>query len=105
MKTNYLSEIMRSAWRFFRISGENFADCLRKSWANYKLVQKMQQGIVKFYFKKVDGSMREAYGSLSEKIAPKIQENDNRNKNENLQIYFDTECQNWRCFKKLNLIF
>jgi len=104
MKTNYLSEIMHSAWRFFRISGENFSYCLRKSWANFKLVEKMKQGIVKFYFQKVDGSFREAYGSLSEKNTPKIKFNDNRKKNENLQTYFDTEFQDWRCFKKLNLV-
>lgn len=105
MKTNYLSQIMLNAWRFFRISGENFAVCLRKSWANYKLVQKMQCQIVKFFFIKVDGTRREAYGTLSNKIIPKTERTENRAKNDTVQVYFDTEVQDWRCYKKLNLIF
>lgn len=105
MKTNYLSQIMSSAWRFFRISGQSFSECLKLAWSNFKTVQKMQKGIVKFYFQKVDGSIREAYGTLSEKIIPKADQANNRKKNDTVQIYFDTECQDWRCFKKLNLIY
>ena len=65
----------------------------------------MRTGIVKFYFRKVDGTMREAYGTLSEKFIPKTNHEDNRKKNDTVQVYFDTEVQDWRCFKKLNLIF
>lgn len=104
MKTQDLSMIMRMAWRFFRITGQAFGDCLRQAWANYKLVERMRAGIVKFYFQKVDGSVREAYGTLSEALTPKVEGEDNRKKNDTTQVYFDTECQEWRCFKKLNLI-
>ncbi len=103
MKTENLSQIMRMAWRFFRTTGECFAECLKKAWANFKLVQKMKQGIVKFYFQKVDGSIREAYGTLSSKIVPSTTKEDKRAKNDTIQVYFDTEVQDWRCFKKLNL--
>lgn len=104
MKTQDLSTIMQMAWRFFRITGQAFDDCLRKAWANYKLVVRMRKGIVKFYFQKVDGSVREAYGTLSEALTPKVDGDDKRKKNDTTQVYFDTECQEWRCFKKLNLI-
>jgi len=70
MKTANLSQIMKSAWRFFRITGECFSESLKRAWSNFKLVQKMQKGITKFYFQKVDGSIREAWGTLSEKMIP-----------------------------------
>lgn len=65
----------------------------------------MKTGIVKFYFQKVDGSTREAYGTLSDKLIPKVEKEDKRAKNDTVQVYFDTEVQDWRCYKKLNLIF
>ena len=105
MKTTNLSQIMSAAWRFFRISGQSFSECLRKAWSNFKLVQKMKTGSVKFYFQKVDGSTREAYGTLSDKLIPKVEKEDKRAKNDTVQVYFDTEVQDWRCYKKLNLIF
>ncbi|HHT22959.1 MAG TPA: DUF2693 domain-containing protein [Bacteroidales bacterium] len=104
MRTKDLSNIMKMAWNFFRISGQSFSDCLKRAWANFKLVKRMQVGIVKFYFQKVDGSIREAYGTLKG-VEDKIKGTDNRTKNENVQVYFDTEKQSFRSFKKLNLQF
>lgn len=103
MKTQDLSSIMRMAWRFFKITGQSFADCLRLAWANFKLVMRMRVGIVKFYFCKVDGSVREAYGTLCEKIIPPTGA-DQRKRNDTVQVYYDTERNEYRCFKKLNLI-
>lgn len=105
MKTTDLSTIMRNAWRFFHITGLAFAECLKQAWANFKLVRRMQKGIVKFYFQKVDGTIREAWGTLSSKIMPTITGTDKRAKNDTVQVYFDTEVNEFRCFKKLNLIF
>lgn len=104
MKTQDLSQIMRMAWRFFKITGEAFAECLKKAWANYKLVERMRKGIVKFYFQKIDGSQREAWGTLNEKLIPPTSGDDKRKKNDTVQVYFDTEVQEYRCFKRLNLI-
>lgn len=103
MKTQDLSQIMRLAWRFFRITGQTFGECLRQAWANFKLVSKMRKGIVKFYFQKVDGSLREAYGTLCAKLIPPTGD-DKRKKNDTVQVYYDTESCQYRCFKKLNLI-
>jgi len=32
MKTANLSQIMKSAWSFFRITGECFSECLKRAW-------------------------------------------------------------------------
>lgn len=101
--TPFRKTIMSTAWQFFKQTGLSFSDCLKKAWANFKLQQKMQTEIVKFYFQKVDGSIREAWGTLRADILPEIGEN-NRKKNETVQTYFDTEVNAFRCFKKFNLV-
>ena len=62
----------------------------------------MRNRIVKFYFKKVDGSIREAYGKLKSDLIPAT--GDDRKRNDTVQTYFDTERQQYRCFKRLNLV-
>ena len=104
MKTQDLSNIMNTAWRFFRITGQSFADCLKKAWANFKLLKALHKGIVKFYFQKVDGTIREAWGTLKSDLIPQVQGTDDRKRNDTVQTYYDTEAQAWRCFKRLNLV-
>ena len=103
MKTTDLSNLMRTAWRFFHITGESFSKCLKMAWANFKLVAAMRTGIVKFYFQKVDGSIREAYGTLRADLIPATS-GDDRKRNDTVQVYYDTERQEYRCFKRLNLV-
>ena len=105
MTRENLSNIMREAHRFIKIAGISLSEALKKAWANFKLRIAMTSKIVKFYFQKVDGTIREAYGTLSDKIIPAIAGTDNRKKNDTTQTYFDTEKQEWRCFKKLNLVY
>lgn len=78
------------------------SEALKVAWANIKLKAKMQKGIVKFYFLKVSGETREAYGTLSSKIVPET--GSGRKQNDTIQTYYDSERQEWRCFKKANLL-
>lgn len=103
MKTTDLRTIMQMAWRFFKITGLSFAACLKTAWANFKLAVAMRTRIVRFYFQKIDGSIREAYGTLRADLIPETKGAD-RKHNEDVQTYFDTEKGEWRCFKKLNLV-
>lgn len=103
MKTTDLSTIMRMAWRFFHITGHVFAECLKQAWANFKLVAAMKKGVVRFYYQKVDGTRREAWGTLCESLIPATG-NDDRKRNDTVQVYFDTERGEWRCYKRLNLV-
>lgn len=43
---------------------------MKVAWANYKLKQAMKNKIVRFYYRKVSGEIREAFGSLQEKLLP-----------------------------------
>lgn len=101
---NVSKEVMTLAWQFIRKNGMNLSAALKAAWANIKLRTAMQSRIVKFYFMKVDGSLREAYGTLKEGLVPVVSGNDHRKKNDTVQTYFDTEKSEWRCFKKANLM-
>ena len=101
-KTQILSAVMKNAWRFFRMTGASFSECLQRAWRNYNLVKRMASGIVKFYFQKVDGKLREAWGTLNNNMLPET--NHNRKKNDLVQVYFDTEKNEWHSFKKFNLV-
>ena len=100
----FLSDLMREAWKFVRRNGLSLSEALRVSWRNAKLRFAMKTRIVKFYFQKIDGTIREAYGTLDISRMPAIQGGDRRKSNETVQTYFDTEKEEYRCFKKMNLI-
>lgn len=99
----FLHEVMSLAWQFVKRNGFTMSEAMRVAWANMKLKAAMKNRIVKFYFKKVDGSIREAYGTLKESLMPATS-SDNRKKNDTIQVYYDTERQEYRCFKKANLV-
>ena len=99
-----MKEVMSLAWQMVKKNGYTMSEALKTAWANIKLKAAMKQKIVRFYFRKVDGSVREAFGTLNEKIMPAITGTDKRAKNDTVQAYFDTEVGEFRCYKKANLI-
>lgn len=101
MKYN-LSQLMKTAWQFVKMNGFTMAEAMKQAWMQFKLRAKMAKGIVKFYFQKIDGSIREAYGTLNEGMVPAT--GGNRKTNPTVQTYFDTEKGEWRCYKIANLM-
>lgn len=101
---NRMREVMRLAWQMVKKNGYSMSEALKCAWLNMKLKALMKERIVKFYFQKVDGSIREAYGTLKESLLPPIKGIDNRKKSDTLQVYFDTEKNEYRSFKVANLI-
>ena len=104
MKKSDLRTIMQMAWQFVKRNGFTMSEALHTAWLNFKLKVRMAVAIVKFYFQKVDGSIREAYGTLSPAIMPETSGNDARKKNDTVQVYWDSEKAEFRCYKKANLI-
>lgn len=101
---NNMSEIMKQAWQFVRRNGYTMSEALKTAWRNFNLKAKMRKGIVKFYFQKVDGSIRQAFGTLCEAIIPSHNASSGRRPNETVQVYWDTEKSEYRCFKRANLL-
>ena len=98
-----LRNVMSLAWQFVKRNGLTLSEALTIAWRNIKLRAAMSNRIVRFYFLKVDGTIREAYGTLAERLTPAISGTSTRRTNDTVQTYFDTEKQEWRCFKKANL--
>lgn len=97
-----MKEIMSLAWQFVKKNGFTMSEALKCAWANIRLRAQLQKRICKFYFQKVDGSLREAYGTLKSELVPETKSE--KKTNDTCQVYYDTEKQEWRCFKKANLI-
>lgn len=70
---------------------------------NNKLVDNMRVRDVVFEFKKIDGTIRKAHGTLMEEYLSEIKGN-GRPLNFDLQLYYDLEKKSFRSFKKANLI-
>lgn len=103
---NTLRKVMKLAWQFIRKNGFTLSEALKTAWANVKLGVAMAKGIVKFYFQKVDGTRREAYGTTNLNRIPSEYHPKGESKNiPTLQVYFDTEKNAWRSFKKANLVY
>lgn len=103
-RRNQLKSVMQLAWQFVKRNGYTLSEALKAAWANVKLHAAMLKKIVKFYFQKVDGTIREAYGTLKSELLPAISTTSTRKENPTIQTYFDTEKNEWRCFKKANLV-
>lgn len=103
-RRNQLSSIMCMAWTFVKKYGFSMSEALKQAWLNAKLRQELSNRIVKFYFQKVNGEIREAWGTLANDKIPEIAGTDNRKKNDSVQTYYDTEKEEWRCFKIANLV-
>ena len=70
---NTLREVMQQAWAFVKKNGYSMSEALKVAWLNVKLKAQLKKRIVKFYFQKVDGSLREAFGTLNERVVPQTQ--------------------------------
>ena len=99
---NQMSELMKQAWMFVRKYGMTMSEAMKQAWKVLKLKSLMKKGIVRFYFRKIDGSVREAWGTLVESMLPPTK--GTGNSNPTTQCYYDTEKEAYRCFKVANLL-
>lgn len=98
-----LSAVCNLAWTLVKKNGLSLKAAMKTAWANVKLLHEMHQRIVCFFFSKVDGTTRQAYGTLKADRVPATN-GSGRKANPTVQVYFDIEKEEWRCFKKANLI-
>lgn len=82
---------------------DSFAAALTHAWKVVKLQYALgTQAVVNFTYRKVDGAIREAVGTLETVPMPK---GGFRKPNHSLLTYFDLQQNDWRCAKVENLIF
>ena len=107
MTTANLRSIMNLAWKFVKENNMTMSDGLKAAWKNAKLYRAMCKSTATFTFRKVDGTLRHSTGTLSVQVIPShsipagIRPHA---KNSNRQTYFDMDKQEWRSYKRENLI-
>ena len=102
---NQMSEMMKQAWLMVKRYGMTMSEAMRKAWSILKLRKAMKASIVKFYFTKVDGSIREAWGTLMDNVMPRTTDGGSKRKSSEMVVpYYDTEKQDFRCFKIANFL-
>lgn len=97
-------KVMNESWFFIREHKMNKSEALRQAWLVVKVREAMTHGCVEFEFMKTDNkTIRKALGTLHPNVIPAIKGTE-RKPNNSVQVFFDTEINEWRCFKKSNLI-
>lgn len=104
-KINFRSRVMKYAHQLAKSTGKAWKICMLKAWELYRLAKKMRQGVVKFAFEKVDGTIRYASGTLAN-MPVGISFNGKRLTKPSYKTfaYFDVDKNEMRCFKIENLV-
>lgn len=100
---NRLRQVMNMAWSFIKNKGLSLSEALKLAWSNVKLKQALRKGVVEFSYRKLDGTIRKAVGTLSSSIVPPT--NGGGYQHRDYQTYFDIEKGSWRRYSYLNIIF
>ena len=71
-----------------------------------KLNRLLKNGVVEFSYKKKDGSVRKAKGTLKDELLPETDRDDERKKNLSKECfyYFDLKRDDFRCFIRDNFL-
>lgn len=87
------------------LKGYNLNDSLTTSSMIEFLQLKMMNGVAHFLYKKKDGTIRDAWGTLLEKVVVNnINGYGEPRRYYNCQAYFDIESQSWKSFRYENLV-
>lgn len=97
------SNVCKLAWNLVKNNGFTLAEAMKQAWKNIKLTAAMLGKVVHFTFRKVDGTIREAVGTLVESLLPALK-GTGRKASQNVQVYFDLDRKAFRSFKKDSLI-
>lgn len=92
-------QVMLKMWSI-RHMFSSIRQALKAAWKLVKLRIAMKAGQVAFKFRKVDGSIREAIGTLQVEYTAK----GNSTATEETMSFFDVEANHWKSFKITNFI-
>ena len=104
-KKSFRFRVMKYAHQMFASTKNSWASCLKKAWELYRLAKEMRHGLVNFAYVKVDGTIREACGTLQNMPAGRSLNGKHMTKKSYKTFaYFDVEKGEMRCFKIENLL-
>lgn len=99
------SMVMKAAWDVLRKhKATNLAEALRMAWKAYKLKAQLALGVVKFTFRKVNGEVRQAVGTLASNFFQYTPKGNGSSKTAGTICYFDLEKHAFRSFCVYSLL-
>ena len=103
--TSFRVRVMNYAHHIYESKNTSWSSALLKAWTLYRLAKDMRKGVVKFYFEKVDGSARVAYGTLCNLPAGVTSRRSaTKAPNYGTMCYWDTKKNAFRSFRVENFI-
>ena len=103
-RTSFRVRVMMFAHHIFRSGSIEWSTALKKAWTLYRLAKLMRKGVVKFFYEKVDGSARVAYGTLCNLPAGITAKKGSKAPNYGTMCYWDTKKNAFRSFRVENFI-
>jgi hypothetical protein len=102
---NMMREVMNMAHRAFALKGAymTWAECLKQAWQVIKLKARMKKQVVEFYFQKMNGEVRQAFGTLMQEKIDYVPNGNGKTYRDCIK-YWDMVKGEWRQFKNYNLI-
>lgn len=99
------SMVMKAAWQVLKSKqAKDLAEALAKAWKAYKLKAKMALGVVKFVFKKTNGEIRQAVGTLANNMYQYDYKGTGYASSASCIRYFDLERKAFRSFTVASLL-
>lgn len=104
-KNSFRVRVMKYAWQLRKSTRQTWRICMLKAWQLYRLAKAMREGVVSFIYRKADGSLRLAHGTLRNLPAGASFRGKRVTKPSYKTLaYFDTDKNSFRCFKVENLV-
>lgn len=99
-KKGFRVRVMKYAHRLAESTGKTWPVCLMKAWELYRLAKRMRDGIVRFAYQKIDGTVRHANGTLHNLPYGKREAKPGYR----TFTYYDVDKSEFRCFRIENLV-
>ena len=100
--------VFRLAYRLMEKDGLARSESLRLAWNNLRLLEKLGQGEVTFYYQKEDGSTRKAIGTLRHDLIPlpprEAYTTKEYDDDKLTFVYYDLQKKGFRSFRASKLI-
>ena len=102
---NMMREVMAMAHRAYELKSAtmSWSECLKQAWQVLKLKLAMKKRVVEFYFQKVNGEIRQAFGTLLQEKIDYVPNGKGKTYRDCIK-YWDMVKGEWRQFKAYNLI-
>ena len=104
-KNNFRARVMKMAWQIWKATAQSWSICMKKAWNLWRFTKRLREGVVKFLYRKADGTLRMATGTLCDLPSDAFLGRKRATKPAYKTItYYDLEKGAFRSFKIENLL-